>query len=269
MMAWGGKVFAVYEAGMPVELDPATLETRGVADFDGRLRPGMFLSVGAPDMVEAALGIGGRAFTAHPHTDPHSGNLVGWGWRALVRSQQVEATFWEWDGDWAEKGETLHLLDECETAPHDFAVTKSWYVMIQNQIKVAPLPYLAGVKGAGECLVSQPEQPVIVHLIPRPSAVIAATNTDFNESEAAPRKAVKAKGPKASFEIHMALAHDGPPLSEGDDVAPALMDQWVTAYTAGWEELAPGSFLGEWSKAGEWDFALATQLSPDFNRIPR
>ena len=88
---------------------------------------------------------------------------------------------------------------------------------------------------------------------PRPPGVID-TNAESNEREAAPepRKAVKAIGPKASFEIHMALAHDGPPLSEGDDVAPALMDEWVTAYTAGWEELAPGAFLGEWSKAGAY-----------------
>jgi all-trans-8'-apo-beta-carotenal 15,15'-oxygenase len=41
------------------------------------------------------------------------------------------------------------LLSGCEAAPHDFAVTKSWYVMIQNCLKVDPLPYLAGMRGAG------------------------------------------------------------------------------------------------------------------------
>jgi hypothetical protein len=62
----------------------------------------------------------------------------------------VEATFWEWNWDWAEMGETVHLIDECETAPHDFAVTKSWYVMIQNQIKVGRcrLSYQACIESA-------------------------------------------------------------------------------------------------------------------------
>jgi hypothetical protein len=56
--------------------------------------------------------------------------------------------------------------------------------------------------------------------------------------------AVSLPGPKESFEIHVALAHDGPPLAEGYDVAPELLRDWVTVYTAGWEKLAPGSFLG-------------------------
>ena len=43
----------------------------------------------------------------------------------------------------------------------------------------------------------------------------------------------------------------------------------MTFYTAGWDALAPGSFLGEWAASDEWDFPTATKLSPDFNNIPR
>ena len=125
----------------------------------------MFVSVGAPSSVESALGIGGRP---SPHTlvdRTPAGSSAGAGpapWR---------------NGPWRPRsgvGQKLgrgcvhRVLDVgCVAAPHDFAVTESWYVMIQNCLRVDPLLYLAGVKGAGECLVSQPEDPVTVHLIPR------------------------------------------------------------------------------------------------------
>ena len=98
ILAWGGKVYALYEAGRPVELDPETLETIGEDDLDGRVNKGMFVSVGAGEKVESALGIGGKAFTAHPHVDPNTGRVVAWGWTSAVAARSVEATFWEWEG---------------------------------------------------------------------------------------------------------------------------------------------------------------------------
>ena len=68
MTAWGGKVYALYDAGRPVELDPETLDTLGEDDLGGRLREGMFLSTGAPVELEKMVGLGGRVFTAHPHS---------------------------------------------------------------------------------------------------------------------------------------------------------------------------------------------------------
>lgn len=264
ILAWGGKVYALYEAGRPVELDPKTLETVGEVDLNGRLSGGMFVSVGAPSGVESALGIGGKAFTAHPHVDPNTGRVVGWGWTSAVAKRSVEATFWEWDKNWGEVASTEYSMSGCEAAPHDFAVTESWYVMIQNCLRVDPLLYLAGVKGAGECLVSQPEDPVTVHLIPRRDAGFDGG------ADKSGRAAVAAAGPRESFEIHVAFAHDGPPLDANRrDVSDSEMKEWVTAYTAGWEKLEPGSFLGEWSQSAGWDFDIATSLSPDFNNIPR
>lgn len=69
---------------------------------------------GAPRALESVFGMGGQAFTAHPHTDPHTGRMIGWGWRSLVAQRAVEATFWEWDHEWVERGETVHLLSACE-----------------------------------------------------------------------------------------------------------------------------------------------------------
>ncbi|HEX3348315.1 MAG TPA: carotenoid oxygenase family protein [Acetobacteraceae bacterium] len=57
----GGRLLALEEAHLPIELDPATLATRGVRDFGG--------AVPAP-------------FTAHPKTDPVTGELVFFGYSA-------------------------------------------------------------------------------------------------------------------------------------------------------------------------------------------
>ena len=55
----GGKLLALWEAGPPHELDPRTLETRGVYDFDGQLQGPM---------------------TAHPKIDPDTGELLFFGY---------------------------------------------------------------------------------------------------------------------------------------------------------------------------------------------
>jgi carotenoid cleavage dioxygenase len=50
---------ALWEAGPPHELDPRTLETRGVYDFDGKLQGPM---------------------TEHPKIDPDTGELLFFGY---------------------------------------------------------------------------------------------------------------------------------------------------------------------------------------------
>jgi all-trans-8'-apo-beta-carotenal 15,15'-oxygenase len=296
ILAWGGKIYALYEAGRPVELDPVSLACLGETDLGGKLRCGMFVSAGLPVSVESKLGVGGNAFTAHPHIDPHRNKAVGWSWSSLVAEQAVEVTFFEWEKDWSETHKpTTHKLANCEAAPHDFAVTKMRYVLIQNRLKVDPGPYVLGLKGAGECLVSQPELPVVVHVVPRPGALPKKETTETDDekrrTEPEPEPAVSVDGPSRSFEIHVAFAHDGRPIygqvgvgntdtpNDSEDPDGSIKfdtkknhdsdSNWVTAYTAGWDELGAGSFLGEWSRSEPWPFPIATPLSPDFNNIPR
>ncbi|WP_157112101.1 carotenoid oxygenase family protein [Nocardia beijingensis] len=57
-----GRTFALKEDGLPHEIDPTTLETIGKFDFEGRLRS--------------------KTFTAHPKTDPVTGELVFFGYSA-------------------------------------------------------------------------------------------------------------------------------------------------------------------------------------------
>ena len=60
--AWiyGGKLYALKEDRPALVMDPATLETQGYTDFDGKMT--------------------GQTFTAHPKVDPRTGNMIAFGY---------------------------------------------------------------------------------------------------------------------------------------------------------------------------------------------
>jgi carotenoid cleavage dioxygenase-like enzyme len=65
-MVWhAGRLLALKEAALPYEIDPVTLETRGVFNFDGQLR--------------------GRTFTAHPKIDPNTGEMIAFSYNSSGR----------------------------------------------------------------------------------------------------------------------------------------------------------------------------------------
>lgn len=63
-MFWGGKLLALWEAGLPYELDPETLETKGMTDCDGALTSLAYASFKWVDPPFQP------AFAAHPRIDP-------------------------------------------------------------------------------------------------------------------------------------------------------------------------------------------------------
>lgn len=65
-----GRLFALWEGGAPHELDPVTLETRGLATFGGTLEPKY--------AGERAMGVG-RPFAAHYRVERGSGDTVSFG----------------------------------------------------------------------------------------------------------------------------------------------------------------------------------------------
>jgi carotenoid cleavage dioxygenase-like enzyme len=65
-MVWhAGRLLALKEAALPYEIDPFTLETRGIYDFGGQLR--------------------GRTFTAHPKIDPVTGEMIAFSYNSSGR----------------------------------------------------------------------------------------------------------------------------------------------------------------------------------------
>jgi all-trans-8'-apo-beta-carotenal 15,15'-oxygenase len=101
---WGEKLLALWEAGSPYELDPATLATVGAATLDGWVRPGKTPTSTGSDAIDDMLGFG-NAHTAHPHVleTLEGPRLVTWKWNSVMRipdgtSLQIE--FREYDNAW-------------------------------------------------------------------------------------------------------------------------------------------------------------------------
>jgi len=79
----GGKLLALVEGGLPpVELDPDTLATRGIWDFEGRLRRPIDPETAKLLGVDPAAG-GEAILTAHPKLDPESGEMLAFGYSAI------------------------------------------------------------------------------------------------------------------------------------------------------------------------------------------
>jgi len=103
---WAGKLLAFGEQGLPWELDPETLETRGEHTFDGRLN---------------AI----SPFSAHPHIDPVSGEMVNFGVSFAARRPMLHLY------RFAPSGELVlrrrHALDAPRSV-HDFALSERYAV---------------------------------------------------------------------------------------------------------------------------------------------
>lgn len=144
---WGEKLLALWEAGKPHRLDPATLETLGADDMGGILSPG-------PE------------FAAHPHVDPDvngSPHLVSFG---VHPGLSTVITLYEFD----QSGDLLkrHAYRIPGFAfVHDYALTPEHCIFFQNPVDYNPLPYLAGWCAAGQCLKLRRNAPTNILLLPR------------------------------------------------------------------------------------------------------
>jgi all-trans-8'-apo-beta-carotenal 15,15'-oxygenase len=147
---WGGRLLALWEAAEPHRIDPATLATLGLDRLDGALQPG-------------------DPFAAHLHIDP----------------------FCHWDGgapclvNFATRPGLNTTLQIFEFAPdfrvrrrqelelngfafiHDMAITPNYCIFFQNPMRYDALPYALGLRSAAQGLVSQPDRPTRIHVVPR------------------------------------------------------------------------------------------------------
>src|SRR4028119_1913938 len=149
---WGDKLLALWEAAEPHSLDPKTLETLGKDYLDGVLEEG-------------------DAFAAHPRFDPsceQNGGapvLVNF---AIKPGLSSTITIYELDT----AGKLLRR--QSRSIPgfafiHDFAITPNYCLFFQNPVSFNPIPFMLGVRGAGECVKFQPEKPTRIVVIPRNS----------------------------------------------------------------------------------------------------
>jgi all-trans-8'-apo-beta-carotenal 15,15'-oxygenase len=146
----GDKLLALWEAAEPYRLDPYTLETLGKEYFNGTLSEG-------------------EAFSAHPRLDPSCEQDNGQ--PCLVNfsiKPGLSTTITIFELNLAGKVIRKHA----HSVPgfcfiHDFAITSNYCIFFQNPVAFNPIPFALGMRGAGECIKVQPNQPTRIIVIPR------------------------------------------------------------------------------------------------------
>jgi len=147
---WGGKLLALWEAAEPYRLDPKTLDTLGKDTLDGILAPG-------------------EAFSAHPWIDPSCNQdggapcLVNF---AIKPGFSTKITIYELDAAGKLKRRKSHTVPGFAFI-HDFAITPNYCIFFQNPVTYNPVPFLLGLKGAGQCVDFKSNAPTRILVIPR------------------------------------------------------------------------------------------------------
>lgn len=147
----GGKLLALWEGGRPWQLDPATLDTIGEHDYDGKL--GKF-----------------NAFSAHGKVNPRTGVYYNFGIRpsfspkgALTGKGAIDLYRIAPSGDLVEKGAfEVDFLSFC----HDFALTEHYMIFFQSPIAMtSTVPWLAGLIPFDQAIAWRPELGMKIYVV--------------------------------------------------------------------------------------------------------
>ncbi|MEB3232486.1 MAG: carotenoid oxygenase family protein [Leptolyngbyaceae bacterium] len=147
---WGGKLLALWEGAKPYRLNPHTLETIGIDTLDGILQSGTPLA-------------------AHPWIDPAC--VVDNGAPCLVnfsveQGLSSKITIYELNPQGTVLRQKSHNVPGfCFL--HDCAITPNYIIFFQNPVTYNPLPFVFGLKAAGQCMQTRLDQPTKVIVIPR------------------------------------------------------------------------------------------------------
>jgi all-trans-8'-apo-beta-carotenal 15,15'-oxygenase len=139
-----GRLYALWEGGPPHELDPETLETKGLRRFGGELR-----------------WIG--SYSAHPCFCPSSGDMFNFGVEFVptphLRVYRTDRT-----------GTLKHYRSVSlpyVAMVHDFAITERYLVFLVSPIIPDGIPIALGLKAFGDAMKYHPERGSSFVLIPR------------------------------------------------------------------------------------------------------
>lgn len=156
VLCWDDRVFALCEAGRPVELDPATLETRGETDLGGAIV---------------------RPFSAHPHRIAETGHVYNFGTR-LGRPNVVDLYVLRPDGT---AGRIAEIPLAFPTLIHDFAATSRHLVLFLAPVEIGLFRILFGRASFSEAMRWHPERGTEVVVVPldAPASPIRFTTDAF------------------------------------------------------------------------------------------
>ncbi|PZO19620.1 MAG: Apocarotenoid-15,15'-oxygenase [Leptolyngbya foveolarum] len=144
---WGGKLLALWEAAEPHRLDPHTLETLGLDYLDGLLKEG-------------------DPFAAHPKFDPECNGEERMVNFSIKTGLSSTISLFEFSPDGTLAHQHKHSVAGFAFM-HDFAITPNYCVFVQNPVSFNPIPFVAGFKGAAECIQFNPKAPTKIVVIPR------------------------------------------------------------------------------------------------------
>ncbi|KAJ3176252.1 hypothetical protein HDU87_005467 [Geranomyces variabilis] len=124
MTYYNGRLLALMEGCPPVQIDPITLETVGVYDFDGTLNDDA------------------RAVTAHPKICSETGEMIFFGYK-LDASPHLRYSVASADGELLVNG--LAISQARPVMAHDFAITKNWSLFMDAPLLAnVARPFLHG-----------------------------------------------------------------------------------------------------------------------------
>ncbi len=151
----GGKLLALWEAGLPHRLDAITLEALGTEDYAGRLR-NPFSPIEralAPDMP----------FSAHPCLDEDTGELFNFG---VLFGMQHRLMLYRVSPEGEMAPPQMHALPRFSFI-HDFQLTRRYLVFLIPDADFNVPRTLLGLATPAGSLRLRPDRPLRVLLIPR------------------------------------------------------------------------------------------------------
>jgi all-trans-8'-apo-beta-carotenal 15,15'-oxygenase len=134
------RLLSLWEGGPPTALDPRTLTTFGLEDFGGRV----------------------RTFSAHPKTDPQTGEVfnfgIDYGLRTTLTPYRID------------RGELTRFPPINLPYPvmnHDFVLTQRHLVFCLGPILVHPLKMILGLVSFDGALAWDGSRPTLILIVPR------------------------------------------------------------------------------------------------------
>lgn len=150
-----GRLYALWEAGLPHRMDPATLETLARDTFEGRLLDG----------ENAWTRIAGRElpFTAHPRVDPRTREMFAFG---LSNGPTQRLHLYRADGSHTMDEPEVHKLDGLYFV-HDFALTARFRVLFLCPARFDVVRTMLGLATPVSGMTYEPARPTRIWLVPR------------------------------------------------------------------------------------------------------
>jgi len=157
IVAWAGRILALYERDLPYQLAAPDLKTVGRTDCNGE--------------------IDGDYFAAHYRivTDEKDGSRRLIGFNSAESGTSNKVNVWEFNEEGQQLSKTsAEFPDAAFAFLHDFAVTEKHYIFIENPISLnlgkLVTKYMFGKACIAECLKYDTTKSTKIHVIPRPGS---------------------------------------------------------------------------------------------------